>query len=67
MATTEQRHGQNQDKTPRGAAAPAIDPVCGASLDSPDPNLNVRRDGKDYQFCSASCRDRFRANPEMFI
>lgn len=46
---------------------PCFDPVCGrrvngAAMFTP----KLERDGKQYAFCSAACRARFKSNPEAY-
>jgi len=48
----------------RRAACPprwdqAVDPVCGAVVDTAESNLTVTRRGKKIHFCSADCRDEY--------
>jgi Cation transport ATPase len=50
---------------PAAAEAPAIDPVCGMSVD-PVTALHSRFQGHDVYFCSASCKQRFDAAPAAF-
>jgi HD-GYP domain-containing protein (c-di-GMP phosphodiesterase class II) len=42
------------------------DPVCNKELGD-DAKESARYDGRDYYFCSASCRQRFEKNPTLFI
>lgn len=42
------------------------DPVCGMTV-SPDGPHRVTHAGTEWSFCSASCRDRFAANPARYI
>src|SRR5437868_7007642 len=44
----------------------AVDPVCGMSV-NPARALNTTHRGRPYYFCSPSCLDRFRVNPEQFL
>jgi Cu+-exporting ATPase len=49
------------------AAAAAIDPVCGMTIDpatSPHRHVDAQR---TYHFCSAGCRDKFAADPEKYL
>jgi Cu+-exporting ATPase len=51
------------------ALAPAgvLDPVCGMTI-SPDVAVgHIDHDGRTYYFCSHSCLDQFRANPDAFL
>lgn len=52
-----------------GTSAPgtAIDPVCGMSVDPVATPHHASHDGQDYHFCSANCRERFEARPEIFL
>jgi Cu+-exporting ATPase len=53
--------------THRHAAATAIDPVCGMTVDpatSPHRHVFAQR---TYHFCSASCRGKFAADPEKYL
>jgi Cu+-exporting ATPase len=51
----------------KAAAATAIDPVCGMSVDPATAKHRVAYNGQDYFFCSARCRERFEAEPEKFL
>ena len=51
----------------KAAAAPAIDPVCGMSVDRETAKHRLAYKGQDYFFCSARCRERFEAEPEKFL
>src|SRR5262245_60287251 len=44
-----------------------IDPVCGMSVDPATAFGPVHHAGQDYYFCAASCRDKFRADPERYL
>ena len=51
------------------AVAPAevLDPVCGMTI-SPDEAVgHIDQKGRTYYFCSQSCLDQFRANPDAFL
>lgn len=39
-----------------------IDPVCGMQVDE-NSSVRLTKGGKDYFFCSAQCRDKFRGRP----
>jgi Cu+-exporting ATPase len=49
------------------AAQGVVDPVCGMTIDPADAVGHVEHAGKIYYFCSQSCLDRFRADPERFL
>jgi Cu+-exporting ATPase len=57
------KHGDGD----KAAAATAIDPVCGMSVDPAAAKHRVAYKGQDYFFCSARCRRRFDAGPEKFL
>ena len=42
------------------------DPVCGMDVDV-GADLRHKHDGRDYVFCSSSCRDKFKAEPERYL
>jgi Cu+-exporting ATPase len=50
-----------------GGSDPAIDPVCGMAVDPAATPYHARHEDRDYHFCSAKCRDRFEARPEIFL
>jgi P-type Cu+ transporter len=52
---------------PGGANAKAIDPVCGMTVDPVATPHHATHEGIDYHFCSAKCRERFEARPELFL
>lgn len=43
------------------------DPVCGMEVDAKSAAGVAVHEGKTYQFCSASCQSKFKANPQHFI
>jgi Cu+-exporting ATPase len=54
---------------PHHTAAPAevLDPVCGMTISPDDAVGHVEHQGQTYYFCSQSCLDQFRANPNAFL
>lgn len=44
-----------------------IDPVCGMSLSTADVDEKLTVRGHAYHFCSAGCRERFAASPELYL
>jgi phosphotransferase system enzyme I (PtsI) len=50
-------------KKHRAACSPrwdqAVDPVCGAVVDTAESHLKITRRGKKIHFCSADCRDEY--------
>ncbi len=65
MATNHGCCGQHHPAST--AAGLAIDPVCGMTVDPATTPHHARHDGQDYNFCSAKCRERFEARPEIFL
>jgi Cu+-exporting ATPase len=51
------------------AVAPAevLDPVCGMTISPNDAVGHVDHNGKTYYFCSQSCLDQFKADPDRFL
>jgi YHS domain-containing protein len=43
------------------------DPVCGAELPAPDPELASEVDGEPVFFCSRACLARFLARPSEYV
>ena len=44
----------------------SIDPVCGMTVDPSGPHRSEHA-GTTHHFCSARCRERFRADPQRFL
>lgn len=49
------------------AHEPALDPVCGMTVDPDRAAGSYEYKGKTYYFCSTHCLHRFRENPESFL
>ena len=49
------------------AAALAIDPVCGMSVNPVTAKHTVEHAGQRYFFCGRSCLERFQAEPDRFL
>jgi P-type Cu+ transporter len=43
------------------------DPVCGMSVDRATSPYRAELGGRTFYFCSASCRDKFRADPAKYV
>lgn len=55
------------DKTEDGDNGNHVrDPVCGMQID-PNTDITWIHGGKNYYFCSMSCRGRFRRTPKEFL
>jgi P-type Cu+ transporter len=44
----------------------ARDPVCGMEVDPRSAAGSAEHGGKPYHFCSASCQQKFKANPAQY-
>lgn len=44
------------------STAKTIDPICGMTVD-PKTAIHAERDGKQFYFCGAHCRDKFLSAP----
>jgi P-type Cu+ transporter len=44
-----------------------LDPVCGMTISPADSVGEVEYRGETYHFCTESCLERFKANPEQFV
>lgn len=42
------------------------DPVCGMAIDGAEAAASETVRGQTYYFCSGSCRDQFRADPDRY-
>lgn len=42
------------------------DPVCGMEIKPEDAVARIKHEGRDYYFCSESCEEEFRENPEDY-
>jgi xanthine dehydrogenase accessory factor len=51
---------------PDARPALVIDPVCGMTV-SADSSRPVRREGTDYYFCCAGCRQAFEQDPDAYV
>ena len=47
--------------------AEVLDPVCGMTISPDDAVGHIDHKGRTYYFCSQSCLDQFRANPDAFL
>jgi Cu+-exporting ATPase len=45
---------------------PFTDPVCGMKV-AADPQKELQYAGQTWHFCSAGCRDKFHANPQLYL
>ena len=59
--------GKHGDVGKSAAVDPAIDPVCGMSVDKETAKHRFVYKRQDYFFCGARCRQRFEAEPDKFL
>lgn len=64
MAKLETRPGTDPDKAQRLKAYK--DPVCGMDV-SPQKSYSATHGETEYRFCSLSCLEKFKADPEKFV
>jgi P-type Cu+ transporter len=53
--------------TIKPASTFAIDPVCGMKVDPVDARYQFEYHGQKYYFCSAACREKFKAEPAVYL
>ncbi len=53
--------------SPAHNSSPAIDPVCGMTVDPSTAAAHVEHKGSTYYFCSQGCATKFRADPEKYL
>lgn len=65
-----QRHPERFSQVPSLAMAPppssTLDPVCGMPVDPAQAGAVLERNGQQFFFCSAQCRDRFLRDPDRY-
>ncbi len=49
------------------AAAGAVDPVCGMTVDPATAPASVVHEGRTYYFCNPGCARRFQAEPQRYL
>jgi Cu+-exporting ATPase len=49
------------------AAPPAVDPVCGMTVDPAHAPASRTFQGKTYYFCNPSCASKFEADPQRYL
>ncbi len=59
--TPDARHDRMQAES-----SALVDPVCGMKVQADSPHHTVNA-GTDYRFCSASCRTKFVAAPDLYL
>jgi Cu+-exporting ATPase len=57
---------ERKDPAATDSAKPYTDPVCGMNV-AADPQKKVEYAGKEYYFCSSSCLEKFRTNPQQYL
>lgn len=64
--TSRTRRGETMTEPDQPDATPAIDPVCGMSVDPASAAAHRVHEGRDIWFCNTGCADRFDADPSKF-
>ncbi|MEX2556098.1 MAG: heavy metal translocating P-type ATPase [Actinomycetota bacterium] len=59
--------GQREPTTREETMATVHDPVCGMDIDPADAAGTEEYEGKTYHFCSKSCQEKFKAEPEKYV
>ena len=60
----QRRRSETEDRF--NEPAMAVDPVCGMTVATPGAKSTVHRGMVSY-FCSATCRDKFEADPQAYL
>ena len=55
------------NKATEPAVTALTDPVCGMVVDPATTSHHASHDGNKYHFCSAGCRTKFLAHPELYL
>ena len=59
--------GLNQGEPAMDSAARVKDPVCGMTVDPAGTQHHAQHDGEEFHFCSAGCRTKFLADPDLYL
>ncbi len=57
---------QRNERSPDTASDMVRDPACGMEIPRASASGSVEHGGRTYYFCSASCEQKFRRNPEAY-
>jgi P-type Cu+ transporter len=60
-------HGRKKHRRAAPDEGKTIDPVCGMTVDPAKTPHHAHFGGQEFHFCSAKCRERFEARPEIFL
>lgn len=52
---------------PEGTRQKTLDPVCGMTISPEDAAGTIEREGNTYFFCSPSCIEKFKADPDRYV
>src|SRR5690606_41621421 len=66
-APTEHSALSLHDALPMSAAAEAIDPVCGMTVDPAHAAGQYEYGGQTYHFCNPGCLEKFKQDPEHYL
>ncbi|MFN3388030.1 MAG: heavy metal translocating P-type ATPase [Allosphingosinicella sp.] len=67
MDDTHSCHGHGHGSGPDRDDGRVLDPVCGMRVDPAATPHRAEHRGETFHFCSAKCRERFSARPELFL
>jgi Cu+-exporting ATPase len=57
----------SRDDSAATAHQPAIDPVCGMTVDPQRAAGSFEFSGRTYYFCALGCREKFKSDPEQYL
>src|SRR5215467_11554388 len=60
-------HSQPENEPAPDVAIPAIDPVCGMTVDPQKAAGSFIHGEKKYFFCAPGCLEKFKADPERYL
>ncbi|HVB90041.1 MAG TPA: YHS domain-containing protein, partial [Beijerinckiaceae bacterium] len=60
-------HAHHQDEAVLAGVERVTDPVCGMMVDPTKTKHRAEHDGRPYFFCSARCREKFVADPKVYL
>src|SRR6266536_2631539 len=61
------QQSREYEKPADSVSSSSIDPVCGMKVLTQEAAGSFECDGKTYYFCSTSCLNKFKADPESFL
>jgi Cu+-exporting ATPase len=67
MDEIEHTHHHHRHAVQDTVTAPAIDPVCGMTVNPATSKHHFEHAGQVFHFCSARCREKFSADPGVYL